>query len=229
MEQAEKTGWLRGHRWHFLAGVLALALIVAAYFVGKGSVDTHTDQLSSLESDLASSEQALEAEEAEVSAEEGEHVQAIEKLEMAEEALAAERGFNDRGGLQKQQVEQEYATDYPWGAAGLAGDFTFKPIGWEQEGESWVLTVEAKNESHGPKEPFCGGAEAVVLDADQNEYTGEAVLGEGSANCGSALQPGTTATYKGEFNMAANAVPVVVGIYGEYEQEDAAKTWELPH
>jgi len=227
--------WFRSQRWALLIGVVAVVLVAGAFFVGKGSVDTHSSEVADLQSELHGSEQKLESEQealssarGDLSAAKGEVSVAQEEVSEVEEELAAERSFKGEGTKQN-AAASEYSTDYPWGAAGEAGAFIFKPIGWEQEGSKWVLTVEAKNVSHEPKLPFCGGAESVVLDAGENQYTGESDIGGDSANCGDELQPGATATYKAAFAIPANAVPVVIGIYGEYEQEEEAKLWELPH
>lgn len=104
-----------------------------------------------------------------------------------------------------------------------------KPTALEQSGEKWILTIEAKNEGSEPEEPFCGSAGGVLIDAEDNIYTGEAVLGGSSDNCGEELQPGLTGTFRSEFKLPADAVPVGVALYGDYEQEEEAKTWELPH
>jgi outer membrane murein-binding lipoprotein Lpp len=227
--------WISSHRWAVLGSIVAVVLVAGAYFIGKGSVDTHSSEVADLQGEIRDAQGKLEAEEAELRAAEGDLSSAKGEVSVAEEEvieakedLAAERSFKGEGAEQN-AANAEYNTDYPWGAAGEAGDFIFKPTGWEQDGSKWVLTVEAKNISHEPKEPFCGGAESVVLDAGENQYTGEADLGNGAADCGSELQPGTTATYKADFDIPANSVPVVVGIYGEYEQEEEAKLWELPH
>lgn len=224
----DMKSWFGSQRWRLLASVVALALIAAAYFVGKGSVDTHSVEVSDLQAELKSTKGQLASVEGELSVSKGEAEVANEEVAEAEEELAAERSF--KGGGEKQNAAaQEYNTDFPWSAAGRAGEFTFKPVGWEQQGEKWILTVEAKNEGHEPKQPFCGGSESVVVDAAENQYSGEAVLEHGSASCGEELQPGLTLTYKAEFKIPSNAVPVAIAIYGEYEQEEEAKTWELPH
>jgi hypothetical protein len=206
-----------------LVAVLAVVIAFAAGFV----VADESDKVSELEDQVASTKSELSDEEQELAVAEEEREEVGEEAEDAEEELAAERGFKGTGG--KQVADQEYETDYPWEAAGEVGYLTMKPIAWEEQGEKWILTVEAKNTGSEPEEPFCGSAGATVVDADDNNYSGEAVLGGGSANCGSALQPGQTATYKGEFQIPSNAVPVIVALYGDYEQEEEAKQWELPH
>lgn len=220
--------WFGSQRWRLLAGVVALALIAAAYFVGRAGVDTHSAEVSELQAEVKSTNGQLASVEGELSVSKGEAEVANEEVAEAEEELAAERSFKGRGESQ-QVVDQEYETDFPWGAAGRAGNFIFKPVSWKQEGSKWTLMVEAKNVSHEPKEPFCGGAESVVIDAGENTYTGDSVLGTNAANCGEELQPGTTATFEATFKLPSNSAPVVVAIYGEYEQEEEAKTWKLPH
>jgi hypothetical protein len=227
--------WFRSHRWALLGGVVAVALIAGAYFGGKGSVDTHSSEVSDLQGELNDVQGKLASEEAEVSATKGdlslakgEVSAAEEKASEAEEELASERSFKGEGAKQN-AAATEYNTDFPWEAAGEVGNFIFKPTGWERDGEKWTLTVEAKNVSHEPLSPFCGGAESVVLDAAENQYTGESDLGAGGADCSGELQPGTTATFKAQFKVPSSAAPVVIAIYGEYEQEEEAKTWELPH
>jgi hypothetical protein len=205
--------------------VAAVILIAAALFVGMAAND-ESSKVADLEDQVASVEGELADEERELGYAEEEKDRADEKTEEAESALAAERGF--KGGGSKQKAEAEYETDYPWMAAGEVGYLTMKPVDWQQEGEKWILTVEAKNTGSEPEEPFCGSAGATVIDAEDNNYTGEAVLATGTANCGAALQPGQTATYKGEFAIPANAIPVVIALYGDFELEEEAKQWELP-
>jgi hypothetical protein len=219
--------WFGKHRLHIAGAALALVLIAVAYFVGKGSVDTHSAELSDLQSELRDVGGELRSEQGKLSLAEGEVAVAKEQVAEVEEELAAERSFKGRG--EKQQVvEREYETDFPWQAAGRVGHFIFKPVGWEKEGENWLLKVEAKNESHEPKSPFCGGGESVVIDAENNNYSGQSVLFGASSDCSGELQPGTTETFEAEFKIPSNAAPVAVAIYGEFEQEEEAKTWELP-
>ena len=216
--------FVRTHPKLVLGAFAALAIaaaFAAGFFVGDDSA-----KVSELEHQVASVESELSGEESAVAIAEAETEEAEEKAKKAEGSLAAERGFKGEGS--KQVPEQKYETDYPWEAAGEVGYLLMKPVGWEQQGEKWILTVEAKNVGGEPKEPFCGSAGATVIDADNNNYTGEAVIGGSSADCGNALQPGQTLTYKGEFQLPSNAVPVVVALYGDYEQEEEAKQWELP-
>jgi hypothetical protein len=205
---------------------VGIVLIAAAFAVGMLTAD-ESDKVSELEDKVARVESELDDEQRELGYAEEEKKQADEKSESVEEELAAERNFKGSG--PKQVAEQEYETDYPWEAAGEVGYLTLKPVGWVQEGEKWILTIEAKNTGHEPEDPFCGEAGATIIDAEENNYTGEAVISGGTANCGASLQPGSTATYKGEFKIPSNAVPVVAAIYGEYELEEEAKQWELPH
>lgn len=219
--------WLGTHRLHIAGAALAVVLIAVAYFVGKGSVDTHSAELSDLQNELHEVRGELKSEQGQLSLAEGEVAVVKEQAAELEEELAAERSFKGQG--EKQQVvEQEYETDFPWQAAGRVGHFIFKPVGWQKEGESWLLEVETKNESREPKSPFCGGGESVVIDAENNNYSGESVLFGGSSDCSGELQPGTTETFEAEFKIPPNAAPVAVAIYGEYEQQEEAKTWELP-
>lgn len=207
---------------------VAAALVATGYVVGRTSVDTHSGEIADLQSEVKAVEAKQGAAEGELEIAETEAETAKAEAAETHEELAAERSFKGKGGTE-QVADQEYETDFPWGAAGRAGDFIFKPVGWTQDGEKWLLTVEAKNVSHEPKEPFCGGAESVVIDAGQNQYTGESVLGTGGgADCAGELQPGTTDSYEAEFKIPSHTVPVVVAIYGEYAQEEEAKTWELP-
>jgi hypothetical protein len=226
---------LRAHRWAALAGVVGIALIVGAYFVGAGSVDTHSTEVNELEAEagktkdqLASVEAELGSVEGDLSVAKGEAEVAREETGEAEEELASERSFKGKGAQQTVAAGQEFETDFPWEAAGTVGHFTFKPVGWERDGESWILRVETKNESHSPTSPFCGGGESVVVDAEGNEYSGDSVLFSGSGDCSGELQPGTTQSFEAEFKIPSTALPVAAAIYGEYEQEEEAKTWELP-
>jgi len=205
-------------------GGLALILVAFAggYFVGDDS-----SQVSSLHGQVADLESEVESLGTEVSLSQSGEDAAREELSSAQDQLHAERSLNGKIPV-AQEAEKEYNTDYPWQGAGTVGYLVIKPVDFSQEGENWILTIEAKNESSEPKEPFCGGAEAVLIDASDNNYSGEAVLGESSDNCGGDLQPGLTGTYKSEFKLPSGAKPVAAAIYGDYEQEEEAKTWELP-
>lgn len=211
-----------------LWGAGAVIAVAAVFFAGY-AVGDDSGQVSDVQSELASAETKvtdLTTQMGEVAEAKGEASLEIEGLE---EELAAERSLNGKSEKSQTAANQEYNTDFPWKAAGTVGYLTMKPIAFEQVGERWILTVEAKNDGNGPKQPFCGGGEAVVIDAEDNNYTGEAVLGETSDNCGEELQPGLTGTFKSEFKLPSNAVPVGVALYGDYEQSEEAKTWELPH
>lgn len=210
-----------------VAWVVALVAIVAAFVIGAASKD-ESGTVSDLEGQVAHLKSELSNEEAEVSSLESDREAAEEEAETAEEELAVERGFKGSG--PKQEAEGEYETDYPVGAAGKVGPYIFKPTDISGDGEGkWTLTVEAKNSGSSPLEPFCGGGESILVDAEGNEYSGEAVLFKGGANCGDALQPGLTAKYLVEFHTPPNAVPVAAYVYGDYELEEEGKTWELPH
>lgn len=219
--------FLATHRNSIIASGVAVVAIVAAFFVGM-VVSDESGKVSDLEDQVASVESELSDEESEVSSLESARDEAEEEGEKAEEELAVERGF--KGNEPRQEPEGEYETDYPIGAAGKVGPYIFKPTGIDEEGEGkWVLTIEAKNSGSSPLEPFCGGAESILLDADRNEYSGDSLLFKGGANCSDALQPGLTAKYLAEFHLPPNATPVAAYIYGEYELEEEGKTWELPH
>lgn len=215
------------HRWGLAAGLIAVVLVAAAFFVGM-ALNDESSKVSNLEGQVATVEGKLEQEEQELGYAEEEKERADEKAEDAEEELAAERSFKGSGA--QQEPEGEYETDYPINAAGKVGPFIFKPTDISENGEGkWVLTIEAKNESSSPLEPFCGGGESILLDAEGNEYSGDSLLFKGGANCGDSLQPGLTAKYLSEFHLPPNATPVAAYIYGEYELEEEGKTWELPH
>lgn len=210
--------------WTAGAGIMLAAI---AFGVGLSAGDDSV-QVSALESELADVEgerNEARSERADLVVAEGERADEVESLE---EELSAERALSGKS-ESKQKAPGEYDTDYDWEAAGTVGYLVLKPVGFEQEGDKWILTVEAKNEGKEPKEPFCGGAGGVVIDAEDRNYSGEAVLSESSDNCGEALQPGLTGIYKSEFKLPSGAVPVGLALYGDYEQEEEAKTWELPH
>jgi hypothetical protein len=211
-----------------LWATLVAMLIAAAAFAAGYIVADDAGKVGALESELAKVEDGREqarSERADVLISEGE---TAEELQTVEEELAAERSLNGMGETQ-QKAPGEYETDFDWNSAGTVGYLTMKPVAFEKQGEKWTLTIEAKNEGKEPEEPFCGSAGGTLIDAEDRNYSGEAVLGEGSDNCGEALQPGLTGTYKSEFKVPPGATPVGVALYGDYEQEEEAKTWELPH
>lgn len=219
--------FLAGHRNVLIASSVAVVAIVAAFFVGM-VVNDESGKVTDLESQVAEVESELADEESEVSSLESERDEAEEEGEKAEEELAVERGFKGKG--PQQEPEGEYETDYPIGAAGKVGSYIFKPTDINEDGEGkWVLTIEAKNDGSSPLDPFCGGGESILLDAEGNEYSGDSVLFKGGANCSDSLQPGLTATYLAEFHLPPGATPVAAYVYGEYELEEEGKTWELPH
>jgi len=218
-------GFVRGHKLLVLS-VLAVLAVVVAFVAGAASND-ESAKVSDLEDRIVSLEGDVESTEADLARAEGEAEVAEEAAAEAEDQLATERGFKEGG--QVQEVASEYDTDYPWEAVGEVGYLALKPVGWEESGGKWILTTEAKNIGKTPALPFCGGAGADIIDAEENEYSGESYLGAGSASCGDELQPGLTATYKSEFKLPPNAKPVVVAIYGDYEQEEEYALWDLPH
>jgi hypothetical protein len=228
----------RKFRGPLLIAAAVVVIAVAAFFAGRATVDDHSGQITSLEGEVTEIEQKLSDSEEEgeterqlVTTAEEESEAAKEEAEEANSELADERAFKGEGEKQ-QSAETEYEVDYPWEAAGstAGGELIVKPVGWEKSGEKWVLTMEVKNTAHEPLEGFCGSAGATVLDAEENQYTGSAVLSNSTANCGESLQPGATATYAGEFKIPSKAVPVVVYISGNLHfSEEEGKAWELPH
>jgi len=204
----------------------AVALLIAA-FAGGYFIGDDSSEVSDLEDTVVALESERDEAEDELAQSEDSGTELEAELASTSDQLDAERSLNGKS-EKSQQDEGEYDTDYPWQAAGNVGYLTIKPIDFAQEGSKWILTVEAKNEGSEPKQPFCGGAEAVLIDAESNNYTGESVLSESSDSCGEELQPGLTGTFKSEFKLPGGAKPVAAAIYGDYEQEEEAKTWELP-
>ena len=216
---------IKQHKGILITAGVGLVVAIAAFFIGAAIADESSkvadleDQVSSLEGDVSSEQSRL-------SIAETEREEALERATKAEEQLAAERNFKGEGA--KQVSTGEYNTDYPFNAAGTVGWLTIKPTAWEKQGGKYILTVEAKNESKEPQSPFCGGGEAVVIDAEENQYSGDNILfAEGTNTC-EDLQPGATGVFKDEFSIAANAVPIAVALYGDYSLEEEAKLWELP-
>lgn len=220
-----RTQWRISKRRGLIGGGLVALIVgtfIGGYLVGddSGKVSELNDQIAAVESERDESEGRLSESEAEAN-------EAQEELGSSREQLRAERSLNGKLPV-KEEAAQEYDTDYPWEAAGGVGYLTIKPIDISQEGSKWVLTVEAKNEGSEPKQPFCGDAGAALGSAEGNTYTGESLLSESSDNCGEELQPGLTGTFKSEFKLPEGTKPVVAVIYGDYEQEEEAKSWELP-
>ncbi len=206
--------------------VLALLIGGAAFATGYVLADD-AGEVTDLKAELAKAEDGRErarSERADSVIAEGEQAQALEDLE---EELQAERSLSGKGNSQEQAAAREYDTDYDWGSAGNVGYLVVKPTGFRKEGSRWILEVEAKNEASEPKTPFCGDAGAALGDASGNTYTGEAVISETSDSC-EELQPGLTGTYAAEFKMPEDAMPIIAGVYGDWEQEEEAKFWELP-
>lgn len=204
----------------------AIVLLVAA-FAGGYFVADDAGEVSNLEDTVAALESERDEAQDDLAQSEDTGAELEDELASTSDQLEAERSLNGKS-EKPQQDEGEYETDFPWQGAGTVGYLTIKPVDFAQEGSKWILTMEAKNEGSEPKQPFCGGAEAVLVDAEGNTYTGEAVLSESSDNCGEELQPGLTGTFKSEFKLPGGAKPVAAAIYGDYEQEEEAKTWELP-
>jgi hypothetical protein len=202
--------------------VLIVGVFVGGYLMAddSGEVSELHDQIANVESERDETEYRLSESEAEAS-------EAQEELGSTREQLQAERSLNGKLPV-KEGADQEYDTDYPWEAAGKVGYLTIKPIDITQEDSRWILTVEAKNEGSEPKLPFCGDAGAALGNSEGNTYTGEALLSDSSDSCGEELQPGLTGTFKSEFKLPEGTKPVVAVIYGDYEQEEEAKSWELP-
>jgi hypothetical protein len=205
----------------------AALFVVIAVFLGGYFVADDSNEVSELEDSVATLESERDDAEDTLAQTEESGAALEDELASTTDQLEAERSLNGKS-EQTQEVDQEYDTDFPWQAAGTVGYLTIKPIDFVQEGSKWILTLEAKNEGSEPKQPFCGGAEAVIIDAENNNYTGEAVLSEGSDNCGEELQPGLDGTFKSEFRLPEGAQPVAAAIFGDFEQEEEAKTWELP-
>jgi hypothetical protein len=147
-----------------------------------------------------------------------------ESTESLEGKLHAERSLNGKTTVAQ---NSEFETDFDWETAGTVGYLTMKPVELSQSGDKWFLTIEAKNEGSEPESPFCGDGGAVLEDAAERTYSGEAVIGSGSASC-EELQPGLTDTYKVEFTLPSDAQPAIALLYGDYEQEEEAKAWALP-
>lgn len=198
--------------------------MVAAFFLGGYLVADDSAEVSDLNARLAEVEDELAGAENQASLYSDEVDELEESKRTLQGQLHAERSLNG-----KTTVAQngEFASDFPWETAGTVGYLTMKPIGLEQVGDKWILTVEAKNEGNEPESPFCGDAGAALGDAAGRTYSGEAVLGGGSQDC-EELQPGLTGVFKGEFSLPTDAQPVVAAIYGDFEQEEEAKTWALP-
>lgn len=202
----------------------AIFVLVVAFLAGFFIADD-SGRVSALEEKVASVEEEASDASDDAEAVSRELEQAEEGTESLEEKLKAERSLNGKTSVPQ---NAEFDADFDWETAGRVGYLTMKPIAIEQQGEKWILTVEAKNEGNEPEEPFCGDAGAALEDSGERVYSGEAVLGESSDNCGDALQPGLTGTYKGEFKLPPDAEPAIAIIYGDYDQEEEAKAWALP-
>lgn len=217
----------RSHHWSrrkaALAGVAGLA-VVAAFFFGGYLVADDSAEVSDLNARLAEVEDELAGAENQASLYSDEVGELEEAKRTLQGQLHAERSLNGKTTVAQ---DSEFESDFPWETAGTVGYLTMKPIGLEQAGDKWILTVEAKNEGNEPESPFCGDAGAALGDGAGRTYSGEAVLGGGSQNC-EELQPGLTGIFKGEFLLPADARPVVAVIYGDFEQEEEAMTWALP-
>jgi hypothetical protein len=204
-------------------GVLALAI---AFFAGGYFVADDSSRVSALEGEVASLQGDLDETEVSLSLSESEAQDLGDELDSANDQLHAERSLNGKIPV-TQEAAQEYDTDYPWNAAGTVGYLAIKPTDLSQEGSKWILTVEAKNEASEPKTPFCGDGGAALGDTSGNTYTGDSVISSNLDSC-EELQPGLTGSYAVEFKLPDGATPAIAAIYGDYEQEEEAKTWELP-
>ncbi len=130
--------------------------------------------------------------------------------------------------------------DYALGEAAIVGDFVFKPTAFdqtafEQSGASggeatYVATIDVKNDTSEPQDPFCGDDGAAVVDEQGQRHDGDSVRGSATPNCGDSLQPGVTAdNYQMEFTLPADAKPVVLELWGALSvvDESDAKAWSV--
>jgi hypothetical protein len=218
--------WINGHRGILITAVVGFVVAVGTFFAGAGSKDEHTSEIASLEGEVAKAEKEAGSVESELAGTKTELEQSEVERGEAVEALEVETEFKSSSA--KQEASAPIETDYQESQAGRVGEYIFKPTGIDETGDGkWTLTVEAKNTGSSPLDPFCGGGDAILIDKAGNEYTGEAELFHGGANCGESLQPGLTASYLTEFHMPSGAVPVAAYIYGEFELEEEGKIWAL--
>jgi hypothetical protein len=202
--------------------VLLIAL-GGLFWVGY-RVGDDSSEVANLEDEVGDLRSELEGAENEASHNAGEVEYLQGSNEELESQLHAERSLNGKTTVAQ---SSEFETEFDWETAGAVGYLTIKPTDLSQNGDRWLLTVEAKNEGSEPKTPFCGDAGATLVDAAERTYTGESVIATGSDAC-TDLQPGLTGTFKSEFTLPPDAEPVVAAIYGDYELEEEAKTWALP-
>jgi len=213
-----------------LLSALAVVVIIGAVFAAGYLIGDNSAEVSKLKQQVASLEGVLGGTKSQVSSDASE----IKELEEAKGELAsqlhAERSLN--GKTAAPAATTTYKVNYPWMGAGSVGYLTMKPLSIEEVSPSkWVMTIEAKNESKEPKQPFCGSGFAAVADAAGRKYSGASVINGNAStdqNCGEELQPGLTGSYQVEFKLPAGDKPTITSIWGEQELNEDAKTWGLP-
>jgi hypothetical protein len=196
---------------HSPALAAVTALLTIAFFAGLVAGDDSAE-LTKLKDELSEVEAGQKSVEAD--------------LAIAETRADQPRGEPPPGGDRGSDPKQH--TNHKWGEAGRVGYLMVKPIEFTNVGSKWFLAMRARNESKEAREPFCGDAGATLEDARGEAYAGAAFISAESDNCAGELQPGSTWTFKSEFELPAGTQPTIASIYGDFEQENDVKTWDLP-
>ena len=94
----------------------------------------------------------------------------------------------------------------------------------------YKATMEVKNLGNEEIDPFCGGSGATLIDGQGRKFEGTDVMNyDGSTNnCGDAIQPGLSeGNFVMEFKTPPDAKPSQLLLYGDYDYEDEAKSWNV--
>ena len=94
----------------------------------------------------------------------------------------------------------------------------------------YKATMEVKNLGNEEIQPFCGDSGATLIDGQGRKFEGTSVMDyDGNTNnCGDAIQPGLSqGDLVMEFKTPPDAKPSQLLLYGDYDYEDEAKSWNV--
>ena len=92
----------------------------------------------------------------------------------------------------------------------------------------YKATMGVKNLGSEEVDPFCGGSGATLIDDQGRKFEGDAVIDDGTNNCGDPIQPGLSqGKYVIEFKTPPDAKPSQLLLSGDYDHEDEAKSWSV--
>lgn len=214
-------------------GSAAALLLVAVGFGGGYLVADDSDQVSVLQSELASTQDELNDAQNETSELSEELDSTAEDRDSLASKLKAERSISGELPSPDQSIDVSADADYVLGEAGIVGPTVMRPTSLDEVGPSgggtkYALSVDVKNDGKQPINPFCGGEEATIVDTAGRQYSGESVLDFSSPNCGDDIQPGLTKSgYLMEFTLPADAKPALIELVYDIFSDDEPVTWAV--